>query len=163
MIHAFKLSTGPDNASHVAEGTLALDASTDVVAVHFKESPPPSSFDWHDAPEMQYVLTLTGTLEFTTRDGETLCSLPAMCWSRPDTAGTGHRWRRVDDQPWRRCYVVLKPDARDLCSCRNRSGSARTAPRSGGLGSSTTYTGWSCLPHSIAKTRLKWEWREQGA
>ncbi len=86
MVHAFKLSTGPDNASHVAEGTLALDASTDVVAVHFKESPPHSSFDWHDAPEMQYVLTLTGTLEFTTRDGETFVLAPGD-WSRRTPPG----------------------------------------------------------------------------
>jgi hypothetical protein len=27
--------------------------------------------------------------------------------------GTGHRWRLIDDQPWRRAYVVLKPGAKD--------------------------------------------------
>ncbi len=26
-----------------------------------------------------------------------------------DTAGGGHRWRLIDDQPWRRVYVVLGP------------------------------------------------------
>jgi quercetin dioxygenase-like cupin family protein len=70
-MHAFKLYTGKDNASHLLEGTLTLDRRTDVTAVHFKESPPHSTFDWHDAPEPQYVITLAGTLEFTTRDGET--------------------------------------------------------------------------------------------
>jgi quercetin dioxygenase-like cupin family protein len=114
MMHAFKLTTGPDNASHVAEGTLALDARTEVVAVHFKESPPHSSFDWHDAPETQYVLTLTGKLEFTTRDGETFMLAPGDVLVATDTMGSGHRWRLIDDQPWRRCYVVLKPGARDL-------------------------------------------------
>jgi hypothetical protein len=24
-----------------------------------------------------------------------------------DTTGTGHSWRLVDDQPWRRAYVIL--------------------------------------------------------
>ena len=58
MLHAFKLYSGPDNASHVVEGAVAVDDRTDVVAVHFAESPPHSSFDWHDAPERQYVITL---------------------------------------------------------------------------------------------------------
>src|SRR6202022_2499837 len=71
MLHAFKLTTGADNASHVVEGTVAENDRTDVVAIHFKETPPHSSFDWHEAPEPQDVITLSGTLEFTTRDGET--------------------------------------------------------------------------------------------
>ena len=29
-------------------------------------------FDWHDAPQSQYVITLSGTLEFTSRDGMTI-------------------------------------------------------------------------------------------
>ena len=35
MVHAFKLYGGPDKASHVIEGTVAVDDRTDVVAVHF--------------------------------------------------------------------------------------------------------------------------------
>jgi len=27
--------------------------------------------------------------------------------------GSGHEWRLIDDQPWRRAYVVKKPGARD--------------------------------------------------
>ena len=42
---AFKLFTGPDNASHLIIGTLDLDHRTDTVAVHFKELPPHSAFD----------------------------------------------------------------------------------------------------------------------
>jgi quercetin dioxygenase-like cupin family protein len=111
---AFKFVTGKDNASHVLEGTLTLDRRTDVVAVHFKESPPHSALDWHDAPEAQYVVTLAGTLEFTTRDGETFIVRPGDVLVADDTTGTGHTWRLVDDAPWRRCYVVLKPGAADL-------------------------------------------------
>jgi quercetin dioxygenase-like cupin family protein len=114
MAHAFKLYSGPDNASHVVEGTVALDQRTEVTAVHFKETPAHSSFDWHDAPERQYVLTLSGTLEFTTRDGETFVLRPGDVLVAADDVGSGHRWRLIDDQPWRRCYVVLKPGAPDL-------------------------------------------------
>jgi Cupin domain len=113
-MHAFKLYSGPDNASHLLEGELTLDRRTDVVAVHFQESPPHSSFDWHDAPEPRYVITLAGTLEFTTRDGETFILRPGDVLVATDTAGTGHKWRLVDDQPWRRCYALLRPGAPDL-------------------------------------------------
>jgi quercetin dioxygenase-like cupin family protein len=57
---------------------------------------------------VQYVITLSGTLEFTTRDGETFVLRPGEVLLAADTTGTGHRWRRVDDQPWRRLYVELR-------------------------------------------------------
>ena len=113
MLRAIKLYTGADNASHVVEGTVAENDRTDVVAIHFKETPAHSSFDWHDAPEPQYVITLSGTLEFTTRDGETFILRPGDVLVAADNVGSGHKWRLIDDQPWRRAYVVLKPGARD--------------------------------------------------
>ena len=113
MLHAFKLYTGLDNASHVKEGTVAENDRTDVVAIHFKETPAHSSFDWHNDPEPQYVITLSGTLEFSTRDGETFVVRPGDVLVAIDHVGSGHKWRLIDDQPWRRAYVVLKPGARD--------------------------------------------------
>jgi quercetin dioxygenase-like cupin family protein len=113
MVHAFKLYTGPDGGSHVVEGTLDEHARTDVVAIHFKETPAHASLDWHDAPEAQYVITLAGTLEFTTRDGETFVVRPGDVLVATDDTGSGHEWRLIDDQPWRRAYVVKKPGARD--------------------------------------------------
>jgi quercetin dioxygenase-like cupin family protein len=113
-MRAFKLYIGSDKASHVLEGEVALDQSTDVVSVHFKESPPHSALDWHDAPERQYVVTLSGTLEFTTRDDEVFILRPGDVLVADDPIGSGHKWRLIDDAPWRRCYVVLKPGAADL-------------------------------------------------
>ena len=113
-MRAFKLWTGKDNASRVLEGTLTLDQRTDVDAVHFEELRPYSSFDWHNAPESQYVITLGGTLEFTTRDGEKFIIRPGDVLLATDKAGSGHKWRLIDDAPWRRCYVVLKSGAADL-------------------------------------------------
>jgi hypothetical protein len=112
-IRAFKLYTGPDNASHVLEGSVDVSARTDVIALHFKETPAHSSFDWHNDPEPQYVITLSGTLEFTTRGGETFVLRPGDVLVAEDNTGTGHKWRLIDDQPWRRAYVVLKPGAKD--------------------------------------------------
>lgn len=112
-VRAFKLYTGPDNASHVLEGTIDQMDRTDVVAIHFKETAAHASYGWHTAPESQYVITLSGTLEFTTREGETFVVRPGDVLLAEDNIGIGHKWRLIDDQPWRRAYVVLKPGARD--------------------------------------------------
>ena len=114
MLHGFKLYTGPDNASHVMEGWLTQNDRTDVSTIYFQESPPHSSLDWHDAPQPQYVITLSGTLQFTTRDDETFILRPGDVLVAQDNVGTGHKWQLIDDQPWRRVYVVLKPNAKDL-------------------------------------------------
>jgi hypothetical protein len=42
MLRTFKLYTGSDGASHVAEGSVAFDEPSDVVSIYFKESPPHS-------------------------------------------------------------------------------------------------------------------------
>jgi quercetin dioxygenase-like cupin family protein len=112
-IRAFRLFTGPDRASHVLEGTINQSDRTDVIAIHFSETPAHSSADWHNTPEPQYVITLSGTLEFTTRDGEKFVLRPGDVLLSEDKIGSGHRWRLIDDQPWRRAYVVLKPGAND--------------------------------------------------
>lgn len=112
-IRAFKLYTGPDHASHVLEGTIDESDRTEVIAIHFEESPAHSSYDWHSTPEPQYVITLSGTLEFTTRNGEKFVVRPGDVLLSEDHAGTGHKWRLIDDQPWRRAYVLLKPGAKD--------------------------------------------------
>jgi quercetin dioxygenase-like cupin family protein len=112
-IRAFKLYTGRDKASHVIEGTVDETARTDVIAIHFKETPAHSSYDWHPDPEPQYVITLSGTLEFTTPSGETFVLRPGDVLLAEDNVGAGHKWRLIDEQPWRRAYVVLKPGAKD--------------------------------------------------
>ena len=60
------------------------------------------------------MITLAGTLEFTTRDGETFILRPGDVLVATDAIGTGHKWRLLDEEPWRRCYVVLEAGAPDL-------------------------------------------------
>ncbi|RMQ49859.1 hypothetical protein ALQ04_01295 [Pseudomonas cichorii] len=108
-IRAFKLCTGADNLSHIQEGTLDPKFRTDVDVIHFKETPAHSSYDWHPAPEEQYVISLAGTLEFFTTGGETFVLRPGDVLVAQDTTGPGHRWEMIGDQPWRRAYITLKP------------------------------------------------------
>lgn len=121
-VHAFKLFTGPDNGSHVLEGTIDLSKRTKVTALHFKESAPHASLNWHNDPEPQYVITLSGTLKFETRSGETFVLRPGDVLIAEDNTGSGHKWQLIDDQPWRRAYVVLDPGEADsfVPSSQNR-------------------------------------------
>jgi quercetin dioxygenase-like cupin family protein len=105
MTRCIHLFTGPDGRSHVREAPLPLGVVQTVSLAHFEETAAGSSLDWHTAPHKQYVITLTGTLEFTTRDGETFLLRPGDVLLAEDTTGSGHRWRLMDDQPWRRLYV----------------------------------------------------------
>jgi quercetin dioxygenase-like cupin family protein len=95
-----------DGQSRFAEEPLAIEP-TATLSVRLQQNPPGSTLDWHDAPRRQYVITLTGTLRFTTRDGESFVLAPGDVLLAEDTAGGGHRWELIDQQPWTRVYVEL--------------------------------------------------------
>jgi hypothetical protein len=66
---------------------------------------------------LEGTLTLdrrTDVVAVHTRDGEMFIIRPGDVLVATDTVGSGHKWRLIDDAPWRRCYVVLKPGAGDL-------------------------------------------------
>jgi quercetin dioxygenase-like cupin family protein len=106
-IRCVRLVTGEDGLSHVEEGTIADGTLAGATGLRFAETAAGGALDWHTAPRRQYVLTLSGTLEFVTRDGETFTLAPGDVLLAEDTVGSGHRWRLVDDRPWRRVYVTL--------------------------------------------------------
>lgn len=108
IISCIHLFSGADGRSHVERKDLPLGAALHTKIAHFEETAAGASLDWHTAPCEQFVITLSGTLEFTTRDGETFVLRPGDILLASDTTGTGHRWRLIDDQPWRRLYVELE-------------------------------------------------------
>ena len=116
-IRLVRLYTGDDGESHFTDGQVELgppDAPNarsgveSAATVTFEESASGSSLSWHNAPARQYVITLSGTVEFETRLGERFTVAPGDVLLAEDTTGGGHRWRLVDDQPWRRVYVALR-------------------------------------------------------
>lgn len=111
MIRAFRLFTGEDGDSHVVQGSIPSKALIGAKSIEFKETPAHSSLDWHDAPIPQYVLTLSGILEFTTKQGETFTIHPGDVLVAEDNSGSGHKWRLVNDDPWKRAYVIFETGA----------------------------------------------------
>jgi quercetin dioxygenase-like cupin family protein len=120
MIRCVRLWTGQDDASHVAIGTLDMQpgrngdlvsAGWPVVHVTVEETSSGGSFAWHTAPVRQLVVTLAGTLRFSTRDGEVFTLHPGDVLLAEDTTGSGHQWQLAGTDPWRRMYVVLADGA----------------------------------------------------
>jgi len=118
VIRLVVLSSGADGQSHVEDRVLRVSAHgrdhtsawLGAGPVRFAESPAGSALDWHNAPHRQLVVTLSGTLDFVTRGGEQFRLAPGDVLLAEDTAGGGHRWPLVDDQPWRRLYVQVPAD-----------------------------------------------------
>lgn len=109
MIRAYHLYTGPDGDSHVTVGSIHPDVLVNASSIHFKETAAHSNYDWHNDPVPQYVLTLSGILEFTTKGGETFILEPGDVLLAEDHTGTGHKWKLLNDDPWRRAYVIFVP------------------------------------------------------
>jgi quercetin dioxygenase-like cupin family protein len=111
MIRAFRLFTGPDGDSHVTQGSIRPDVFVYATSIHFKETAAHSDYDWHNDPIPQYVITLSGVLEFTTKGGEKFTLHPGEVLVAEDHIGTGHKWRLLNDDPWRRAYVIFAAGA----------------------------------------------------
>jgi quercetin dioxygenase-like cupin family protein len=115
-IRLVRLYIGEDGQSHFEVGAMAwvtagpinaLSAREKVAEISFEETAAGSSLDWHNAPCRQYVVTLSGTLEFEMRSGAKVTIGPGDVLLAEDVTGGGHRWRLIDASPWRRVYVTL--------------------------------------------------------
>ena len=120
MIRCVRIWTGDDANSYFEEGAIdlpdgergdILSGTTDVVSISFRETQAGGTYAWHPAPTKQFVITLRGTLDFQTKGGAHVTIRPGDILIAEDTAGSGHSWRLVDDEPWCRAYVILAPGA----------------------------------------------------
>ena len=120
VIRCVRLFTGADEQSHIQIGRLDLtpgrnddrvSAAMPSSHVSAEETATGGTLAWHTAPVRQLVVTLAGTLVFTTRDAEEFTLAPGDVLLAEDTVGSGHQWHLVGDDPWRRIYIVLADDA----------------------------------------------------
>ena len=74
----------------------------------FKKRNRARSYEWHQDPIPRFVITLSGMLEFKTKSGATFILHPGDVLLAQDNSGTGHQWKLIGEDPWRRAYVVYK-------------------------------------------------------
>jgi quercetin dioxygenase-like cupin family protein len=73
--------------------------------VSFQETNKDPKLGWHPDPARQLVITLSGTLEFTTNDGRFSLRAGDILFTEDTVAG--HDWTLLGDQPWKRLYAIL--------------------------------------------------------
>ncbi|MDM7953128.1 MAG: hypothetical protein QUV07_07945 [Cyanobium sp. CZS 25K] len=116
MIECIRLWTNDHQLSEFERGCVDLapgkpgdlvSAGMAAGAVFFSETGSGGRFGWHTAPSRRLVITLSGNLEFQLRDGRTFLLHPGIVLLAEDTTGSGHAWRLIGPDPWRRLYVTL--------------------------------------------------------
>lgn len=118
MAKIWRVYSGADGQSHVAELPLAMKPFTDTEGAHgeagptqsassitFRVSPPGYVLDWHCAPRRQYSISLSGTAEIEVGDGTKVRLGPGDAVLAEDLTGRGHITRVVGDQP--RFYAIV--------------------------------------------------------
>jgi len=120
MIRCVRMWTGEDGNSLFEEGVIDLAEGmrsdsvgkpVRVVELSFQETRSGGSYEWHQDPVPRFVITLSGTLEFETKSGATFTIRPGDILLAQDNSGSGHKWRLIGNEPWRRAYVVYEEGA----------------------------------------------------
>ena len=114
----FRVYSGTDGQSHIAEEPMAMKPFTDVEGAHgegtamqatagiaFRVSPPGYVLGWHCAPRRQYSISLSGTAEIEVGDGTIVRVEAGDVVLAEDLTGRGHVTRVVGDRP--RVYAIV--------------------------------------------------------
>jgi hypothetical protein len=116
MVNYARLYTGADNETHFddvdvtfvyrnyAEGVppiwLPKEGMIDVAGIQFVSMPAGwDGSEWHPAPQRQFIIPLSGEMEFRVSDGETRVFGPGDVLLVEDTFGKGHASRIVSSTP----------------------------------------------------------------
>jgi quercetin dioxygenase-like cupin family protein len=118
MPSIFRVYTGADGQSHIAEEPLTLQSFVDsegaygegtplqgATGITFRLAPPGYVLSWHCAPRRQYTITLSGAAEVEVGDGTVARVGPGDVLLAEDLTGQGHITRVVGSEP--RFYAVV--------------------------------------------------------
>jgi hypothetical protein len=118
MPKRWRVYSGADGQSHIAEMPLAMTPFKDVEGAHgegtpmqkasgvaFRVSPPGYVLDWHCAPRRQYSISLSGTAEIEVGDGTKVRVGPGDIVLAEDLTGRGHVTRVIGAEP--RVYTIV--------------------------------------------------------
>ena len=114
----WRVYSGPDGESRVAELDLAMKAFVDVEGAHgessarqaasgvvFRVAPVGYVLDWHCAPRRQYSISLSGTAEIEVGDGTVVRLEAGDVVLAEDLTGRGHITRVIGAEP--RVYALV--------------------------------------------------------
>ena len=111
-----RIYTGDDGQSHFEDidvdlednGRIgAMSAEVAVSGLIFRRTGGDFAYDWHNAPQRQYVVILDGALEVEVGDGSKRRFSGGDILLAEDTTGQGHVSRTIDGQPRRSLFIKL--------------------------------------------------------
>ena len=118
MPKIWRVYSGSDGRSHIAEVPLEMKPFVDSEGAHgeaaptqsvtgltFRVSPPGYVLSWHCAPRRQYSIALSGQAEIEVGDGTVARIGPGDVVLAEDLTGQGHITRVVGNQP--RMYAIV--------------------------------------------------------
>jgi hypothetical protein len=120
-IRVTRLYTGDDGLTHAEEidwplgsqrGATELSERIPVSSVQFRRTSPEYFIDWHQAPEAQFVITLSGHSEVELANGQKIELGPGHILLAEDTTGQGHISRAVGDADRISVFIPLEPVGR---------------------------------------------------
>jgi hypothetical protein len=111
-----RLYSGRDGESHFGEIEIDLEdmgpigrlsKRSPVKSIIFRENDAGYDYDWHNAPERQYIVLLDGKIEIEASDGEKRMFRGGDILLVEDVTGKGHRTRAADNMPRRSVFITL--------------------------------------------------------
>jgi quercetin dioxygenase-like cupin family protein len=118
MPKIWRVYSGQDGQSHIAELPLAMTSFTDTEGAHgetttmqsvaglaFRVAPAGYVLDWHCAPRRQYSISLSGSAEIEVGDGTVVRVGPGDVVLAEDLTGRGHVTRVIGNEP--RFYAIV--------------------------------------------------------
>jgi hypothetical protein len=103
--------------SHFADEEIALGDAGEIGhlsepiparSVLFRKNDPGYDYDWHVAPQRQFIVLLDGAIEIEVSDGERRTLRGGEILLVEDTTGKGHRTRHVEPRERRSVFIVLE-------------------------------------------------------
>ncbi|MCC5908559.1 MAG: hypothetical protein JJU13_20240 [Balneolaceae bacterium] len=111
-----RLYTGTDNESHFEEVEIELENAGDIgelsekvdaTGIIFRRTGPGYDYDWHNAPQRQYIIMLDGAVDVEIGDGTVRRFSTGDILLAEDTTGRGHKSRAVNNEPRLSVFVTL--------------------------------------------------------
>ena len=85
----------------------ALSETQPVKGIIFRVVEPAYDYDFHNAPQKQYIILLDGGIEIETSLGETRRLEAGEILLVEDTSGKGHRTRNIKPEKRRSVFITL--------------------------------------------------------
>lgn len=111
-----RIYTGDDQQSHFEDlpieledtGTIGhLSKTYPACGIIFRETEGDYDFDWHNAPQRQYIILLEGQIEVTIGDGSKRRFQAGDIVFVEDTEGQGHITRAVDGNVRKSIFITI--------------------------------------------------------